>query len=167
MTFATITNLVLGALCVIVVIQSLRMVRGVQEIRSLSLDESVAQLDRATDRAQMVLTELKRALESATTAQNRAIVDGEALRDELSVMVGIGNAVAERIMEAAEAQNPKLAAADEPDAPQDIADAQQPKATQVEPRSQDRRGRSRHGGNRNGSAKMMEPIMKSKTVEHA
>lgn len=104
MTFAMAINVVLGILCVIVVIQSLRMVRGVQEIRSLSFDEGVAQMDSATQRAQAVLTELKTVLDAATTAQNRAIVDGEALRDELSVMIGIGNAVAERIMDAADAR---------------------------------------------------------------
>jgi hypothetical protein len=43
-------------------------------------------------------------------AQGRAVAASEALRDELSVMVGIGNAVAERILEAAATQKPAQAA---------------------------------------------------------
>lgn len=101
MTFATISNLVLTALCIVVVVQSLRMVKGIQAIRASSLDQGVAQLDAATARAGDVLTELKDVLGSVSAGQNRAIAEAQALRDELSVVVGIGNAVAERIVEAA------------------------------------------------------------------
>lgn len=101
MTFATISNLVLTALCIVVVVQSLRMVKGIQQIRSSSLDEGVAQLDAATARAREVLMELKSVLGNVSAEQQRAIAEAHALRDELSVVVGIGNAVAERIVDAA------------------------------------------------------------------
>lgn len=105
MTFVIFSNLILMLLCVAVIVQTLRMAKGIRDIRSSSLNESVTQLDRATGQARAVLTELKALLATDATAQSRAIADGEALRDELSLMVGIGNAVAERIMEAATAQN--------------------------------------------------------------
>ncbi|HUD95460.1 MAG TPA: hypothetical protein VMR39_28170, partial [Sphingobium sp.] len=44
-------------------------------------------------------------LATEVVAQSRAAASSEALRDELSVMVGIGNAVADRIMDAVAAQN--------------------------------------------------------------
>lgn len=109
MTFVTVSNLVLVALCIAVIVQSLRMSKGIREIRSSSLNEGVEHLDAATARAQAVLLELKSVLAAASAAQNRAMANGEALREELSVVVGIGNAVAERIIEAAAAQNEKKA----------------------------------------------------------
>ena len=105
MTFVTFINLVLMLLCATVIVQSIRLTKSFKTIRSSALDESVAQLDRATGQAKAVLAELKTLLSTDGVAQSRVIKDGEALRDELSVMVGIGNAVAERIMEAVAAQN--------------------------------------------------------------
>lgn len=101
MTFATFTNLVLMALCVAVLIQCARMMRSFNAIKSGDLGETVKQLDRATAQARAVLAELKTILATDGAATTRTIASGESLRDELSVMVGIGNAVAERIVEAA------------------------------------------------------------------
>ncbi|RJF85744.1 DUF6468 domain-containing protein [Sphingomonas cavernae] len=101
MTFATFTNLVLMALCVAVLIQCARMMRSFNAIKSGDLGETVKQLDRATAQARSVLAELKTILATDGAATTRTIASGESLRDELSVMVGIGNAVAERIMDAA------------------------------------------------------------------
>jgi hypothetical protein len=100
MTFATLVNVVLAALCVIVVVQCLRMMKAVRDLKDVGLDKGVAQLETATANAQAVLTELKTVLGQSLNVQNRTLVEGEALRDELSVMVGIGNAVAERIVDA-------------------------------------------------------------------
>lgn len=105
MSFVIFSNLVLMLLCVAVIVQTLRMAKGIRDIRSSTLNEGVVQLDRATAQARAALTEFKAVLASDVLAQSRAMAHGEALRDELSVMVGIGNAVAERIMEAAAAQN--------------------------------------------------------------
>lgn len=104
MTFATLSNFILVPLCLAVIVQSIRMAKNVRDIRSSPLDKSVAQLDRATAQAHAVLIELKALLATDAMAQGRAMSSAEALRDELSVMVGIGNAVAERIVEAAALQ---------------------------------------------------------------
>lgn len=101
MTFAVFTNLVLMMLCVAVLVQSARMMRSFNAIKSGDLGETVRQLDRATAQARGVLAELKQILSTDGVANARTIASGESLRDELSVMVGIGNAVAERIMDAA------------------------------------------------------------------
>lgn len=110
MTFVTLSNLVLMLLCVVVVVQSLRMAKSIRDLRSSSLNDSVAQLDRAAGRAQVVLNEFKMLFATEGMAQNRMMASSEALRDELSVMIDMGNAVAERIMEAAAVQNAAKAA---------------------------------------------------------
>lgn len=101
MTFATSINAVLVVVCLAVLIQSWRMERRMKAFRETQLSESVVQLDRATAQARTVLGELKKLLATDGLAHASALSTAEALRDELSVMVGIGNAVAERIMEAA------------------------------------------------------------------
>lgn len=101
MTFVTFTNILLSLLCLAVVIQSARIKRSFEAIRSGDLGETVKQLDHATAQARSVLAELKQILATDGAATTRTIASGETLRDELSVMVGIGNAVAERIMDAA------------------------------------------------------------------
>lgn len=101
MTFATFTNVALMLLCVAVLVQSARMMKSFSAIRSGDLGATVKSLDNATAQARTVLAELRETLATDGAANARAIASGEALRDELSVMVGIGNSVAERIMEAA------------------------------------------------------------------
>lgn len=103
MTFATFTNLIVSFLCAGVVLQSMRMMRNIREMKSGDLSETVKSLDRATAQARGVLAELKTVLSTDGAANVKTIASGESLRDELSLMVGIGNAVADRIMEAAAA----------------------------------------------------------------
>lgn len=101
MIFATLTNLVLIGLCIAVVVQNIRVMRRFRDIKKGDLGNMVQALDRSTVQARMVLDELKDILSIDGAANARTIASGESLREELSVMVGIGNAVAERIMEAA------------------------------------------------------------------
>lgn len=107
MIFATLTNLVLVILCIAVMAQSARLLRAFRTIKSGDLGDTVKSLDRATTEARAVLAELKDILSVDGAANARTIASGASLREELSVMVGIGNAVAERIMDAAGAANPK------------------------------------------------------------
>jgi hypothetical protein len=107
MTFATMINVVLILLCVSVLVQSARMGRRMKQLRDTQISESVTQIDRATSQARVVLGDLKRVLSTDGAAQASAIAAAEEIRDELTLMVGIGNAVADRIMDAA-AQTPKV-----------------------------------------------------------
>ncbi len=101
MTFASLTNLIVAALCLGVILQSARMIRNIRQVQTGDLGDTIKSLDRATAQARAVLGELKDVLLTDGAANARSIATGETLRDELSVMVGIGNAVADRIMEAA------------------------------------------------------------------
>jgi len=119
MTFASFTNIIVALLCAAVVLQSVRMMRNIQAMKSGDLADTIKSLDRATLQARTVLGDLKEVLRTDGAAYARNIASGEELRDELSVMVGIGNAVADRIMEAASAtgerrETPAEAPAEEP-----------------------------------------------------
>jgi hypothetical protein len=103
MTFTTLTNLVLVLLCIAVLAQSARVMRSFRAVKAGDLGDTVKSLDRATTQARIVLAEMKDLLSTDGAANARNIASGESLRDELSVMVGIGNAVAERILDAATA----------------------------------------------------------------
>ena len=105
MTIATLINAVVIVLCLAVLVQGWRMDRRMRAFRESQLGESVAQLDRATGQAKLVLGQLKSLLATDGLAHATAITSAENLRDELSVMVGIGNSVAERIVEAVSQAN--------------------------------------------------------------
>ncbi|RSY81529.1 hypothetical protein DAH66_14900 [Sphingomonas koreensis] len=105
MTFVTFSNALVMLLCVAVIVQTLRVSRSIHDLRATSLGDSVTQLERATGQARAVLGELRTLLANEAVAQSRGAANSEALRDELAVMVGIGNSVADRIMEAVAAQN--------------------------------------------------------------
>ena len=104
MTFVALSNLALSLLCVAVIVQTVRMIRRFNALKKGDLGDTVKSLDRATAQARQVLAELKEMLATDGAASVRAIQSGEELREELSVMIGIGNAVAERILEASGAE---------------------------------------------------------------
>ncbi|WP_313433913.1 DUF6468 domain-containing protein [Novosphingobium sp.] len=137
MTFATTINAVLILVCLSVLVQSARMSRRLRTLRDTQLAEGVAQMERATGQARIVLGDLKRVLSTDGQAQATAIAAAEEIRDELTLMVGIGNAVADRIMEAAaktpkaEEQAPKKRAVRKPRTTKPKT-AAKPKATDAE-----------------------------------
>jgi hypothetical protein len=105
MTFATFTNVVVILLCGAVLVQSVRMMKSFQAVKDGGLKDMVAALDMATGQARAVLSEMKETLRTDGAAHARTVAQGEAMREELTVMVGIANAVAERILETVEANN--------------------------------------------------------------
>ncbi|WP_395328441.1 DUF6468 domain-containing protein [Novosphingobium sp. BL-8H] len=107
MNTATMINFTLIPLCSAVMVQGWRIDRRMRAFRNAPLTEGVASLERATAQARAVLGELKRVLATDGMAQARTIADAEAMRDELADMVGIGNAVADRIVAATEMSAPK------------------------------------------------------------
>ena len=116
MSFATFTNIVVILLCIAVLVQSVRLMRSFRAVQDGGLKDMVEQLDRAAGQARSVLGDLKQTLSTEGAANARAVARGEEIRDELSVMVGIANAVVERIMEAAEANRAPDAPTPEPEA---------------------------------------------------
>lgn len=102
MTVATAINLALVLMCLLVMVQAIRMDRRIRALRDGHLDQAVEKLDNATHQARLVLADLKRVLSTDAAAQGEIIHAARELRDELSVMVGVGNSVAERIVDAAD-----------------------------------------------------------------
>ena len=104
MTFATLTNLILMLLCGAVLVQSVRMMRSFETVKKGGLKEMVDALDKATAQARHVLGDLKETLRNEGAANARSVAKGEEMREELTMMVGIANAMAERIVESVEAR---------------------------------------------------------------
>ena len=102
MNFATLTNLVTIILCAAVLVQSVRMMKSLKVVQPSALAEMVGALDNSTAQARTVLAELRRAL-AECSGSARVLTDGKAICDELTVMVGIANASADRMADAAEA----------------------------------------------------------------
>lgn len=105
MTFATFTNIIVILVGGAVLVQSVRIMRSFQAVKNGGLKEMVAALDRATAQARSVLADLKETLRTEGAANARTVAQGENVRDELAVMVGIANAAAERMLEAVQTNN--------------------------------------------------------------
>jgi hypothetical protein len=108
MSMSWLTNIVLIVLSVGVLVQTARLMIVFRQFKRAELKDSVSALEHATGAAQVVLDNLRTVLSVEARAQSAALASSEtireelgALRDELSVMVGVGNSVAERIENAA------------------------------------------------------------------
>ena len=102
MTFSVFTNFLVMMLCVAVLVQSVRMMRSLKAVKEGALKETVAALDNATREAKVVLGELKKTLQNDAAHNARTLIDGGKMLEELTMMIGIGNSVAERIVEASD-----------------------------------------------------------------
>lgn len=102
MTVTLAINIALVVLCLAVMVQAFRLDRRIRALRDGQLDQAVESLENATHQARLVLTDLKRVLTSEASAQGEIIHIARELREELTVMIGIGNSVAERIVEASD-----------------------------------------------------------------
>jgi hypothetical protein len=126
-TFAVVSNIVTMILCIAVLVQSVRLMRAFDTVKSGALTDVVGALDASTSEARRVLAKLTELLRGDLAITARTISEGKAMIDELTVMTGIANAIAERIVDAAGASNrPAIAGA----AP---APARRTKAVALEP----------------------------------
>ncbi|GAB5349243.1 DUF6468 domain-containing protein [Alteriqipengyuania sp. 357] len=103
MSFTAFTNIITILFCIAVLVQSVRMMRSLNQVRGSQLDRTVGALDTATASARSVLAELKQTLSTDGAANVRTLNEAKEVREELNVMVGIANAMAERLIEAASA----------------------------------------------------------------
>lgn len=92
-----LVNSLVAILCVAVIVQSFRVQRSLAALRSSGLPDMVRALDKSTGEARTVLSQLTGALREDTVAGAAVLADGRTVREELTVMVGIANAVAERL----------------------------------------------------------------------
>jgi hypothetical protein len=105
MSFATTVNIAAILLCLAVLVQSIRLMRALDAIKAGGLAPMVAGLEAATAEARRVLGHLTVLMRGDLAITAQTLDDGKAILDELAVMTGIGNAIAERIVEAAAAGN--------------------------------------------------------------
>jgi enamine deaminase RidA (YjgF/YER057c/UK114 family) len=99
MSFATFTNIIVIVIGAAVLVQSVRMMRSFQAVKNGGLKEMVEALEKATSQARHVLADLKETLRTEGAANARVVSEGERMREELTVMIGIANASAERMLE--------------------------------------------------------------------
>jgi hypothetical protein len=100
MSFSTVTNIMTMLFCTAVLVQSVRLMRCLKDVKGENFAEMVVALDTATSEARNVLADLRETLRVDCAANARVIASGTAMREELTVMAGIADAVAERIVEA-------------------------------------------------------------------
>lgn len=105
MSYAVLADVVTMGFCSAVLVQSVRMMRSLQTVKDGALTQVVDALDKATVQARAVLGDLKQTLQTDCVAHARAVAEGREMAEELTVMIGIANASAERIMEAARDAN--------------------------------------------------------------
>ncbi len=103
-----ITNVITSLFCAAVLVQTVRLSHAVHKLRHAGLIEVVASLEAATDTSQQALGELTKVLSAEGPPLDAAVRGARdlraqlvTLRDELSLMIDIGNGVAERILAAA------------------------------------------------------------------
>lgn len=106
MTVASTINLITIFFCGAVLVQCWRMRIALDRFRSTDLPGMVTALERSTHEAEGVLRRIRALL--ATEAEPKLLTLSEASRvaDELGVMIGIANASADRLLEAARDSRP-------------------------------------------------------------
>lgn len=107
MTFSTFTNVITMLFCAAVLVQSVRLMRLLRAVKGTDFGTMVTALDASTAQAKAVLADLQDTLRIDCAANERVIATGAAMREELTVMSGIADAVAERILVAVEKSNPR------------------------------------------------------------
>jgi len=100
MTFVTLSNIVTMLFCIAVLVQSVRLIRALRAVKSDDFGAIISALDASTAQARTVLADLHETLRTECTANARVIASGTAMREELTIMSGIADSVAERIVEA-------------------------------------------------------------------
>lgn len=115
MSLALMSQLITILLCVGVIVQSTRMMRELKAVTNGDMSAVVTGLDRATVQASAVLADLKRTLGTDGAALAQALADGQELQEELTMLIGIANSMAERLVEAGKTRpGPTIDMADAP-----------------------------------------------------
>lgn len=97
MTIAIMSQLLLAILCCGVMIQTVRLMRKLRLVADGRLGEAVTALDTATSEARTVLAGLRQALGGDGMAVAREVLAARELSEELRLMIGIADAMAERL----------------------------------------------------------------------
>lgn len=104
MSLALMSQLITIVLCIGVIVQATRMMRELKAVTNGDMSAVVTGLDRATLQASAVLADLKRTLGTDGAALAQALADGQELQEELTMLIGIANSMAERLVDAGKAR---------------------------------------------------------------
>lgn len=140
MTFATMTNIATMILCIAVLIQTVRLMTMLATVKGGALTDMVKALDVATHEARQVMAGLSALLQGDVAQTSRTLIEGKTMVEELTIMTGIANAIAERIVDAASASNGPAGHADPQADPRAEPQPEAMPAPAAPPRS--RRGRA-------------------------
>lgn len=99
MNFMLTSNLLTIILCIGVIVQSGRMMQRLRLVSDGQMGAIVAALDRATSQASTVLAGLRSTLSIDGAAVARDVAEARDLKEELAVLIGIANAMADRLAE--------------------------------------------------------------------
>ncbi len=106
MSFPTAINLATIILCGAVLVQSLRLMRLIARVQGDEVTEQVAAMDRATAEARGVLASLQGVLSHDVAEAARTLPQARAMREELTVLLGLADVAAERLVSAAQPPAP-------------------------------------------------------------
>lgn len=101
MTFASLINIVTIVLCGAVLVQCVRVTRALAAFRQANLPAMVHSLEAATGQAETVLGQMRDVLRHEAEPKMQLLSQGNAVAEELGVMIGIANATADRLLESA------------------------------------------------------------------
>lgn len=97
MNVTIMSQLLLAILCGGVIVQTVRLMRRLATVADGRLSEAVTALDAATREARTVLSGLRQALGGDGAAVAREVLAARELSEELRLMIGIADAMAERL----------------------------------------------------------------------
>ena len=144
MTFATMTNIATMILCIAVLIQTVRLMALLATVKGGALTDMIKALNVATHEARQVMAGLSALLQTDVAQTSRTLVEGKTMVEELTIMTGIANAIAERIVDAASSSNGLARPADPQGEPKALPEAD-PRAESMPARAappRSRRGRT-------------------------
>ncbi|MDQ4421114.1 DUF6468 domain-containing protein [Sphingobium sp. DEHP117] len=126
MTVGIMSQLLLAILCGGVIVQTVRLMRRLRMVADGQLGEAVTALDAATREARTVLSGLRQALGGDGAAVAREVMAARELSEELRMMIGIADAMAERLSGAGSAEAPAPEMLPPPPAPKRTRKAKAP-----------------------------------------
>ncbi|RXR29548.1 DUF6468 domain-containing protein [Sphingobium fluviale] len=106
MNVTIMSQLLLAILCGGVIVQTVRLMQRLRMVADGRLGEAVTALDAATREARNVLSGLRQALGGDGAAVAREVMAARELSEELRVMIGIADAMAERLSGAGSVEAP-------------------------------------------------------------
>lgn len=106
MNVTIMSQLLLAILCGGVIVQTVRLMQRLRMVADGRLGEAVTALDTATREARNVLSGLRQALGGDGAAVAREVMAARELSEELRVMIGIADAMAERLSGAGSVEAP-------------------------------------------------------------